>query len=383
LQAGDKLQLGAGRYDLLWPANWQPPSDVAISGSDVETIVNVEGAIRQFKVERWRFTNLAFALGRAVRHDVGLPAGTLHFQGCRFENVFSPFGVLPSGGVQLVEGCLFSSMDNAGRIHTPSAEPQVTYFRGCRFVRLRELATYGGVTAFDDCQAESGRSSMILLNRNRVLLRDSPTLVDPRMAVNGAPESFLHDTDDVLSVLHVLGEPVEVEPRMRSLAERLRLARSPAYWLTLLRHPDVTIRLRAVDRLRTLLGVEMQVLPPAADPATEQLAAEIGNAIRDLDSGEFGTREAARNRLFKLGTPAVEALRRLQQNGTPEQRRSAEVLLEKVVGGTGVDSVPAAWEKEYGRLSRWYTKHRTDLVWQEAVGGYRLASNSPDAATSP
>ncbi|GAH45699.1 unnamed protein product, partial [marine sediment metagenome] len=67
---------------------------------------------------------------------------------------------------------------------------------------------------------------------------------------------------------------------------------------------------------------------PDTQPATE---AEIGNLVDQLDADDYPTRQAAQEKLLKIGYPAADALNRmLRKPPSEEARQRGQLILGRI-----------------------------------------------------
>ena len=125
--------------------------------------------------------------------------------------------------------------------------------------------------------------------------------------VGQQPKLLAFESDDAEFIAAVRGEDRKLDERARRIIETLKLDRHAAYWIGLLRHRDEKIRRQAAGRVQALLGQEVAIPeePKPDAPATAAASRqEIAQAIRELDSDDFRTREQA------AGTAAEDRRRR-------------------------------------------------------------------------
>ncbi|MBI2478104.1 MAG: hypothetical protein HYV60_05495 [Planctomycetia bacterium] len=208
-----------------------------------------------------------------------------------------------------------------------------------------------------------------------VFFHGNPILVRASTGLQQMPNinAFQFATDDKEVVEYALGKRKEIEPRIQRLAEAIELPRNPFYWIGLLRHDSLEIRIEAAAQVQRLLGqqIEPKLLGPPPQPIVSVVEEPIAAAIRNLKSDEYAIREGARKELLAIGEPAVQALQEIAKSGTVEQRRSAQVLLLQIVGPPTPEPLPRDWDLEYGRISRWFEANRSKLNWNEAAGRYQ------------
>ena len=371
LQAGDRVELGAGTFELSFDRAWRPPADIAIVGKNrSSTTLTPVGDASQATLERWQFADLKIDLGGNNRPNRNaLPGGSLCLARCLITGYSMPYGVFANGKRVLVEDCHFDGTANrfGGRVFGISNQWEGIYLRSTTIAEQRTMS-HGIPCALvlDRCQFQSEQP--VFLHGNPVLVRESSGLRQ-----NAGLLSFKLATDDAAVVEFALGRRKEVDPRIHRLAEAVKLSRNPFYWTGLLRHRSQEIRVEAAAQVQRLLGQQIEpklLAPPKEEPIVVAAQEAITAAIRSLKSDEYSTREEARKELLAIGEPAVDALRAIAKRGTLEQRRSAEVILLQIVGPPAQQPVPRDWDLEYGRISRWFEENRSRLVWNEASSCY-------------
>ncbi|MEO8496194.1 MAG: hypothetical protein ABI614_14080 [Planctomycetota bacterium] len=371
LRAGDRVELAAGSYVLPLNNNWKPPTDISIVGNNrTSTTLKTEGEFSQVLLDRWRFADLKIDLGAANRPSRNaLPGGSLCLERCSVMGFSMPHGAFAGGKRLLVEDCLFDATANrfGGHLFGMSNAWEAIYVRKTTIQEVRPMSHHIQCPlVLDRCEFKSAQPTHVFAN---------PVLVRGTSGLQPVPQlpEFQFDTDDIAVVEYALGKRKDVDVRIQRLAEAIKLPRNPFYWIGLLRHGSPEIRVEAAAQIQRLLGqqVDPKLLAPPERPIVPDAKEAISTAIRNLKSDEYATREQARKELLEIGEQAVDALREIAKRGTLEQKRSAEVILLKIVGPPDQQPLPREWDLEYGRISRWYEAHRPLLAWNEQAGRYQ------------
>jgi hypothetical protein len=114
-------------------------------------------------------------------------------------------------------------------------------------------------------------------------------------------------------------------------------------------------RPRAAAALRAFLASAPDQVGYVRDrlprPTGETLA-RARRLIADLDDDRFAVRQKATDDLIRIGTPALGAVRQATASASPEVRRRAESILDRVDGSRGAARVARVLERAAGADAR-------------------------------
>ena len=96
---------------------------------------------------------------------------------------------------------------------------------------------------------------------------------------------------------------------------------------------------------------------------------EIAQAIRQLDSDDFRTREQAADKLRKSAKAPWQPYAKSNSPVRSNRRRAPDALLSEIARPQPLPPAPLAWEIQYGRIARWY-EQRAKLKWDEGQKRY-------------
>lgn len=382
LQPGDIVKLGAGSFVLEIHRDRNPVTDLAFEGLGAEQTslsfkyVNGFGPMNQRS--RWRLADLTIDCQGGDTRDGSpcwIPGGAIELRNCTIVKYSMHGAIARMAGALLIEDCLFEGGGEqmGGRPFGPMwSQGEPTYIRTTRFIDNHDLAVHSNAAlVLDRCRFEKrsmqGQPNLFL--GPHAFLRANWG-INP---VGQQPKLLAFDSDDPEFIAAVRGEDRKLDERSRLLIDTLRLDRHAIYWIGLLRHRDEKFRRLAAERVQSLLGREVRIpdepKPDVPNPATAY-SAEIAQAIRQLDSDDFRSREQAAKELRGLGAAAVAALREAERLGSIEQRAAAHALLSEIARPQPFPPVPLAWDIEYGRHACWYDAQRGELTWNETQRRY-------------
>ncbi len=381
LQPGDVVKLGAGSFVLEIHRDRKPVTDVAFLGLGAERTslsfkyVNGFGPLNERS--RWRLADLTIDCqgGETDGSPRWIPGGAVELQNCTIVNYSTQGAIARMAGAMLIEDCLFEGGDEqmGGRPFGPMwSQGEPTYIRTTRFIDNHDLTIHSNAAlVLDRCRFEKRN-----MQRELNLFLGPHAFLRANRGINPVgqqPRLLAYDSDDAEFIAAVRGEDRQLDERSRRLIDTLKLDRHAIYWIGLLRHRAEKFRRLAAERVQSLLGQEVRIPEePKADvpDSATASAAEIAQAIRQLDSDDFRSREQAAAKLRGFGDDAVAALREAEQSGSIEQRASAHALLSEIAGPRPLPPAPLAWDIEYGRLARWYDAQRGQLIWNETQRRY-------------
>ncbi|MCU0873128.1 MAG: hypothetical protein MUE50_12385 [Pirellulaceae bacterium] len=382
LQAGDTVQLGSKTFVLELRPDQKQVTDLAFIGMGPEHTVlkfqHVNGFNPNIPSRRWRFAELTIDCQGAETTGSSpnwIPGGSIELRNCTIANYSSHGAIARMAGVLMIEDCLFDGGTEpaGGRPFGPIwSQGEPTYIRNTRFLDNRDMMIPANAAlVLDHCRFEKRN----MQGDPNVFLGPQAFLRNNRgiNLVGQQPKLLAFESDDAEFIAAVQGEDRKLDERARRIIETLKLDRHATYWIGLLRHRDEKIRRQAAGRVQALLGQEVAIPvepKPAAPAPGAGSSEELAQAIRELDSDDFRTREQAAGKLRKIGEDAVAALREIEQSGSIEQKTSAHALLSEIARPQPAPPAPLAWEIQYGRIARWYEDHRAKLKWDEGRQRY-------------
>ena len=377
-KSGDCIRLGKGVFEIgnnrnqMFRRPTNVPTDIAIIGEGRDATKIKIGRRGQIgNAVRWRISKVSIDCGdnEVIYLRSG---GSFEFINCKISNYNSGAGgsnAIGGSNVTLVventemEGDSGRSSGRGGGSAFDLRGPNLLYVRKVHFEENSEVLRATFPCVFDRCTANgTDRNHNILspYSGGTVLLKDNQV---PTREGNNVSE-FKYDVDDPKFVNLALGNREKLDARSEQIVKTLQLKRNPAYWIGLLRHPDVEIRTLAGERVETILPVKVKIAEPDAVVPNE----EIDLAIKQLDDWKDEVRIEAAKRLEKFGKLAQSSLEEIAKSGTAEQRESAKQLIDRV---STEPHLPA--DIECGRLLKWFEQNRAKLKWSESTGKYQLA----------